>query len=213
MTVATLGYLGVYSHRSAWLMLPQQVVLSITAISQAKLIVAGHYADWVLRPAFFIFRDQIWGILLAAFHLVGMLLIAHTNRSMHKTNFKNFLRYPFEAGVAFYTIINALLTFSPESAVLSNLWQLLGGYSLIAVCYQLFAATSVLYGLLSNRINVEIMGLVMLCSVFTIRAIALLTDMDVTISDLNSTALAVTLIGCSAVKILTLIKSTWHSQI
>lgn len=215
MTVATLSYTALYRQRSAWLILPQQVVLSVTAFSQSSLIAAGHYADWVVRPPFFIFRDQIWGILLALFHLISMLMIAHENKSMSKIHFKNLLNWPFESGVAVYTVLNALLTFSPQSAVLSNLWQLIGGYSLIAVCYQLFAAASVLYGLLCNRIHIEIMGLIMLCSTFSIRAIALMSDSDITISDLNSTLLAIVLVVCSAARVvkLTYMRSKCPSQI
>ena len=134
---------------------------------------------------------------------------------MSKLHLKNLLNWPFESGVAVYTILNALLTFSPDSAVLTNLWQIIGGYSLVAVCYQLFAAISVLYGLLSNRKHIEIMGLIFLCSTFSIRAIALLADKDITISDLNSTILALILIICSVARVIKLIymRSTCPSQI
>ncbi len=212
MGVATLAYLGCYRNRSAWLMWPQQILLTITAFSQTHLMSAGHYADWVIRPHFFIFRDQIWGILLALFHFVGMFVIVHEHKSMQNCNLKCFIRYPFETGVAVYSICNALLTFSPNSAVLSNLWQLIGGYSLIAVCYQIFSSVSILYGMACRRINVEIMGLIMLCSVFAIRAVALLADMDVTISDLNTTLLAIILIAASATRVYTLINKTCPYQ-
>lgn len=213
MAVATLAYLGCWRRLSTWYLVPQQLILFLSAFGQTKLMIAGHYADWVIRSSQFIFRDQAWGILLSLFHLAGILLIANFHKPMSKLYPSVFIRYPFETGVAAYTIINALLTFSPDSAVLSNLWQLIGGYSLIAVCYQLFAAVSILYGMVSKKLNVEIMGLIMLCSVFAIRAVALLTDQDITISDLNSSTLAGVLIVSSATRIYRLISRSWPYQI
>lgn len=75
--VAILAFWGLLSKNCfSWLlMIPQQVILAVCAMSAIRLSIEGHYADWVYRPSLFILRDQVWAILLAFFHLFSIGII------------------------------------------------------------------------------------------------------------------------------------------
>jgi hypothetical protein len=83
ISVACSAFYSILKRVSVLWMIPQQLVLMAMAFGQSKLIIAGHYADWVWRPPYFIYRDQVWGILLAVFHLLAMYII-HANQQIQK---------------------------------------------------------------------------------------------------------------------------------
>ena len=121
---------------------------------------------------------------------------------------KRLICAPFQTGAALYIIVNALLTFNPRSAVLISLWQIIGGYSLAAVCYQIFAGAGILVGMFLRRANIEAMGLIMTGSTLAIRSYALLVDGDISFSDVNTTSLAVLFSAAALVRIYTLFYNT-----
>ena len=79
ITIACMSFFSILKMKSVWWVVPQQIILMAMAFGQSKLMFEGHYADWVVRPPYFIYRDQVWGILLAIFHLMAMLLINTRN--------------------------------------------------------------------------------------------------------------------------------------
>lgn len=74
---ATIGIL----YRSPWivfLLIPQQILLMMTAAGASEAIWLGQFADGVLRSHVFIAADQIGSILLAVGHTIA--IIAHARR-------------------------------------------------------------------------------------------------------------------------------------
>jgi len=126
---------------------------------------------------------------------------------------KRLICFPFETGVAAYIIVNALLTFNPNSAVLMSLWNIIGGFSIAAMIYQIFAGLAVILGMLTAKANIELMGLIMVCSTLSIRGYALLLDGDITLTDLNSSCLATLAILASATRIYTLYMNQCKSRV
>ncbi len=55
------------------LMLPQQALLMLSAFGATMAIVNGHFADGVIRSAFFIAADQTSVILTAIFHTMAIV--------------------------------------------------------------------------------------------------------------------------------------------
>jgi hypothetical protein len=125
---------------------------------------------------------------------------------------KRLICSPFQAGIGIYIILNALLTFNPNSAVLMNLWQIIGGYSLAAVCFQILAGSFILAGMVTEKINIEAAGLVMACSTLSIRAFALLSDKEFTLSDINTTCLVALMIVASTTRIITMTRKICSSK-
>ena len=58
---------------AVWLAMPQQVVLTISAIGAILCVMSGSYADLEPRPRLFILADQLPAILAAGMH--GMALM------------------------------------------------------------------------------------------------------------------------------------------
>lgn len=58
------------------LVLPQQMLLVLSASSALEAIISGHFPDGVFRPAAFIFCDQLPAILIVILH-TGAILELH----------------------------------------------------------------------------------------------------------------------------------------
>lgn len=65
-------------------LIPQQVVLLVSALGGARAIVDGHYADGVERSSAFIAADQLPIILLALLYTVVVLEVARGLRGRHR---------------------------------------------------------------------------------------------------------------------------------
>ena len=64
--------------------LPQQFLLTVTALGGMYAVVQGAYADGTVRSAAFIFADQLPSLLAASMHLVALLSlldVGHRRRS------------------------------------------------------------------------------------------------------------------------------------
>ena len=57
----------------AFLLLPQQMILTASALTACVLIYQGHYADGVIRPSTFIAADQVGGIVIAICHTTAII--------------------------------------------------------------------------------------------------------------------------------------------
>lgn len=70
ISVAVLAIFGFFvkSNKAIFFILPQQVVLLLTAFGSVAIILGGHYADGVPRAISFIAADQVIYILVALFH-------------------------------------------------------------------------------------------------------------------------------------------------
>jgi hypothetical protein len=64
----------------AWLLLPQQVILLVSAYTATAAAVLGQYADGVPRPAAFILADQLHSILAAGGHAVAIFALWRADR-------------------------------------------------------------------------------------------------------------------------------------
>ena len=115
--------------------------------------------------------------------------------------FKVFSYMPFEGAVALYIIINAILTLNIQSAVLQNLYSIVGWSALATPFLQMISGAMVIYGARQARANIEACGLIIASTIFLIRAIALLTDGEVTLTDINSTVISVLILVASIVRI------------
>jgi hypothetical protein len=68
--------------RTGWLfMLPQQLLLIISAVAGIAAIVSGHYADLEPRPRFFIAADQMPGIVAAFCHTFAIIDLHRASRT------------------------------------------------------------------------------------------------------------------------------------
>lgn len=75
LAVGTLALLANTSPfpANAILLLPQQMVLQLSAASALAAMILGHYADGVQRPFAFIAADQVHSILLASGHALAIM--------------------------------------------------------------------------------------------------------------------------------------------
>src|SRR5437762_3404784 len=101
-----------------------------------------------------------------------------------------FKYYPFQTATALYVIANGILSFHANSIIFDNLWNLIGGYSTVALVAQILAGILIIYGMGFMKSNIEAAGLVWTGSVFIMRAISLLTDNDITLSDVHASIMA-----------------------
>lgn len=79
--VAVLAGIGIF-HRNQWavlLLIPQQIILFMSAAGALQSAWLGQFADGVLRPHTFIASDQIYSILLALGHTIAIM--AHASRT------------------------------------------------------------------------------------------------------------------------------------
>lgn len=65
-------------------LLPQQIVLMLSAWSSLVAILNGYYADLEVRPRSFIAADQSVHILLAMFHTFAVVMIAEVKRYVER---------------------------------------------------------------------------------------------------------------------------------
>lgn len=78
--MAVLG-IGKRGTTAGWLLLlPQQVLLMISAIGGIVAAVLGHYADGVTRPNLFIAADQLPGIVAAVCHTFAIIDLHRMHR-------------------------------------------------------------------------------------------------------------------------------------
>jgi hypothetical protein len=112
---------------------------------------------------------------------------------------------PFEAFVGIFVIINGLLTMFPiaegGSAVKDNLWNLLGYTGIAIPFFQLLAGTLKIVGIALSKANLEASGLIMVGSIFLIRGLSLVTDGDITNSDINNVVIAVGIVICNIIRL------------
>ena len=74
-TTALLGFFGIRKLTTLLCLIPQQMLLYLSAGGAFHAIWNSHYADGTIRPVAFILTDQILVILLAVFHSWALLLI------------------------------------------------------------------------------------------------------------------------------------------
>lgn len=77
-TAISLGALW-FKFRMRWLLLiPQQVVLLISAAGALSAMWVGHFSDGVARPSSFIVADQMYAVLTAIAYTVALILHARS---------------------------------------------------------------------------------------------------------------------------------------
>lgn len=82
VTAAMMALIGLFT-RSPWIVLfliPQQIILMMSAAGAIEAMWLGQFADGVLRPQAFIIADQSPTVLAAIGHTVA--IIAHARRSV-----------------------------------------------------------------------------------------------------------------------------------
>lgn len=89
----------------------------------------------------------------------------------------------------------------PGSIVKDNLWNLVGVGGIAFPIFQILAGLSKIVGIARNKSNIEAFGLIMVASLFMIRAITLVTDGDVTLSDINNVTIAIGIIVSNLVRL------------
>lgn len=67
-----------------WFLIPQQALLMLSFSSAAQAVALQSYADGVLRPWAFIAADQAPTLLLAAVHLIAVIVFAHDVHTVHR---------------------------------------------------------------------------------------------------------------------------------
>jgi hypothetical protein len=78
-TVAVLALIGTIVHpRHFYLLMPQQIVLMMSAAGAVQAMWLGQFADEVLRPSAFIAADQMYTVLAALGHTVAICLYTLT---------------------------------------------------------------------------------------------------------------------------------------
>lgn len=125
---------------------------------------------------------------------------------------RRFYLKPFEAFVGLFVIINGVLTLTPwgtGSAVKDNLWNLLGVPGIAIPVFEIVAGLAKLIGIAWNKANIEAAGLIMVATIFFIRAIVLISDGDISPGDINSEVIALGIIISNIVR-LTQITSGKH---
>jgi hypothetical protein len=65
-------------------MLPQQLLLIISAVGGIVAIISGHYADLEPRPRFFIAADQMPGIVAAFCHTFAIIDLHRSSRTWRR---------------------------------------------------------------------------------------------------------------------------------
>jgi hypothetical protein len=93
-TLAVIG-IGKRGTTAGWLLLlPQQVLLMISAVGGIVAAALGHYADGVTRPHLFIAADQLPGIVAAACHTFAIIDLhrMHRVRSIRSQPMRSKLR-------------------------------------------------------------------------------------------------------------------------
>lgn len=119
---------------------------------------------------------------------------------------KRLLAIPYESCIGIFVIINGVLTLFP-SAVKESLWNLVGYPGLVVPFMQIAAGGIKLTGIAKNKSNIEACGLIMVMSMFLIRAISLLADGNITLSDINSCSIAVLIAISNTVRLIQIVKN------
>ena len=117
---------------------------------------------------------------------------------------KRFYLKPFEAFVGLYVIVNGVLTIAPwgtGSSVKDNLWNILGVSGILIPIFQMVAGALKILGLAINKSNIEAAGLIMVTSMFMIRAITLLADGDVTPGDINAEVICMGIVVSNLIRL------------
>ncbi len=78
IAVALMAMVGMLFRLPWWLLVPQQIVLMMSAAGAIEAMWLSQFADGVLRPAAFIAADQIYSVLAALGHTVA--LVTYSNR-------------------------------------------------------------------------------------------------------------------------------------
>lgn len=81
---AVIAIWGLWLHKPFWIvmsLLPQQILLCISAGGAVEAILESQYADGVPRPRAFIAADQIYAIGLAFGHLVAIVQATYSQKS------------------------------------------------------------------------------------------------------------------------------------
>jgi hypothetical protein len=120
---------------------------------------------------------------------------------------KNFLVKPFEASVGIFVIMNAILTFFPESTVIQILTYQFGTAAFILPVFQIFAGLFKLVGIYLGKANIEAVGLIMVSTLFAARIATLLSDWDVDLVDINSITIGSLIITANSIKLHQLFKN------
>lgn len=117
---------------------------------------------------------------------------------------KRFYLKPFEAFVGLFVIVNGILTLTPwgtGSAVKDNLWNLLGYGGIIIPIFQIVAGFAKVIGIAINRSNIEAFGLILVTSMFAIRAITLVSDGNISPGDVNSEVIAIGIVVSNLIRL------------
>jgi len=103
--------------------------------------------------------------------------------------------------IGIYVIFNGIITFSPDSVARNALWNIVGSSSIIIPIWQILSGLSKLVGVAINKANIEAFGLISVSSMFIIRAIALLSDNDITLQDINSVAICTLIVASNIIRL------------
>ena len=89
--IAGCSFLSILRNKIDWigvlLLIPQQILLIISAGGALNNIFLGHFADGVVRSRYFIFADQLPAILITIFYTLAILQ-TYTNVFRNKTQWK-----------------------------------------------------------------------------------------------------------------------------
>ena len=108
---------------------------------------------------------------------------------------------PWDICCAIYIICNGILTINVNSIVYDKLYHLLGFTGMLAPVIQILAGLCVIIGGIKNKSNIESFGLIVASSLFLVRAIILVTDGDVTLSDINVVIISILITLASTLRI------------
>jgi hypothetical protein len=123
-----------------------------------------------------------------------------------KNLLRRFYLNPFEANVAVFVIVNAILTFFPQSWLLFDLWSTFGIPAIVVPIIQSVAGILMFLGIGLAAANLEVAGLILVSAMFAVRFITLIDDGNITLSDINNSTIAILIIAASAKRVIQLIR-------
>jgi hypothetical protein len=115
--------------------------------------------------------------------------------------FRRIADRPYVTFIGIFVIVNGILTFFPSSAVIQILNYHFGALSFIVPIFQILAGGLKVFGAGLGKGNLEVGGMLMVSALFLIRALALVSDGDVSLQDINSITIAFCLIMANMFRI------------
>ena len=86
-----------------------------------------------------------------------------------------------------------------------NLWALLGFGGMLIPIAQIFAGFAKIIGIALAKSNIEAAGLIMVASLFSIRAVMLIIDGDIGAADINNEVIATGIIVSNVIRLMQIV--------